>query len=171
MGSVAGLGLCLSVVLPHGDANATCGYDCTGRIVNEDCSAVSESEGVHEWARTDGFHVAVNCSETCCGGGDCSTDEDTEPSSYAFVLRDITSNETFEEVEWEVEPACDGYLVSGSADLAVDRRYEFRIDTVPVATFDVVDDSGCSIGGRSRSGATLLFMLAAMGCVARRRLR
>lgn len=167
-----GLGLGLAVLLPRGEAHATCGYDCTGTLVNDDCSGVSGSDGVHDWTRTDGFHVAVTCSETCCGGGEnCSTVENARPDSFAFGLRNVTEDDYLDEIDWEVEQACDGYMISGTTDLVLEHRYEFRIDSAPIATFDVVEESGCSVGGRSGRGAPLLLLLGIAGVVARRRSR
>lgn len=169
IGLSIGLGLSLSILLPHAEAHATCGYDCTGKLVHEDCSDVSQSDGVHDWSRTDRFHAAVNCSETCCGGGECGTAENARPNSFAFGLRDATDENYVDDVDWEVEAACDGFMISGSSPLALDHRYEFRIDTQPIATFDVVEEGGCNIGSGSRGGAPVVLLLGTLGWVFRRR--
>lgn len=147
-------------------------------MVDADCSEVPQSDGVYDWTRTDRFHAVVSCTETCCGGGGedgestCGTTENARPDSFFFSFQDVTTDDYLSgDVEWGVEEACEGFLVSGSTPLTLEHRYDFKIDTRPIATFDVVEEGGCSVGGRSSGGAPVLLLLGFVGWVARRRSR
>jgi hypothetical protein len=169
-GISAVLGLGLSISLPA-TAHATCTYDCTGSLVDSECSEAPSDEGVFEWSGDGPFYLLLQCSERCCGGDDpsCSTREDVQPDTSTFQLFDASDRMYVPDVDWTHEASCGGTLVSGDAALKPDHRYEVQIDTTPTVVFDAVEQSGCSVGARSTGLGQLLFVLGLAGWVSRRR--
>lgn len=154
------------------EARATCSTECEMAAIHDDCSEPLELEdGAYEWDRLDELRFLASCTEVCCVAPDCGGPVDVTPPLDLMQIRSDTEEEELE-VEFSVEQACGGTMVSAPAALEANQRYWVAVEGLTSVTFETVDSesepAGCHIVDPKHAPHGLGGLIL-LGLVARRR--